>query len=34
MPDYIPLEIALKKAEEFYYYHNDLYNLMRIIIDN
>lgn len=29
MPDYIPLEIALKKAEEFYYYHNDLYNLIK-----
>lgn len=29
MPDYIPLEIALKKAEEFSCYYNDVYNLIK-----
>lgn len=29
MPDFLPLEIALKKAEEFSYYHNDVYNLIK-----
>ena len=29
MPDYIPLKIALKKAEEFSYYYNDVYNLIK-----
>lgn len=28
MPDYIPLDIALKKAEEFGYYHNDVNRLI------
>ena len=29
MPDYIPLKIALKKAEEFSCYYNDVYNLIK-----